>query len=134
LINNTQYFWRVNAKNAGGSGPWSALWTFRTAFIGIKPISNEIPKVFKLYDNYPNPFNPATKIKFAIPKSKLETNSKTEIIIYNALGREMYTLINEQLSPGIYEVEWDASSYPSGLYFYRLVAGIIFFKKMILLK
>jgi hypothetical protein len=130
LINNTQYFWRVNAKNAGGTGPWSTVWNFRTGFIGIKPISSEIPKEFKLYDSYPNPFNPTTNIKFDIPK-----NSKTEIKIYNVLGSEVETLVKEQLKPGTYEVGWDASNYPSGVYFYKFISGnYTFSKKMILLK
>jgi Secretion system C-terminal sorting domain len=118
LTNNTQYFWRVNAKNAGGTGPWSAVWNFRTGFIGIKLFSNEIPKEFKLYNNYPNPFNPSTKIKFALPK-----NSYTKLIVYDILGRELLTIVNEQLSAGTYSVDWNTSDYPSGIYYYKLTSG-----------
>jgi photosystem II stability/assembly factor-like uncharacterized protein len=84
----------------------------------IQQISNEIPNEFKLYQNYPNPFNPTTNIKFQI--SKL---SVAKIIIYDILGREVTTLVNEQLKPGTYEVEWNASNYPSGVYYYKLSSG-----------
>jgi hypothetical protein len=110
-------------------------------YIGIKPVSSEIPEQFSLSQNYPNPFNPATKIKFEIPKSKFETNSKTEIRIYDVLGREVATLVNEQLSPGTYEVEWDGTNFPSGVYYYQLTVSseqlttnFIETKKMVLLR
>ena len=86
-----------------------------TGGVNIKPISNVIPKSFKLYQNYPNPFNPVTKIKFDIPKS-----NHVKIIIYNALGKEVATLVNEKLSAGGYEVDWNASGNPSGVYYYKL--------------
>jgi hypothetical protein len=107
-------------------------------FMGIQPISNEIPIVFELYQNYPNPFNPATKIKFQIPLNKGGGFSRgvlTRLTIYDLLGREVTTLVNEQLKPGSYEVEWDASNYPSGVYFYKLSSGNYSeTKKLILLK
>lgn len=110
--------------------------------IGIKSISNEVPKSFSLHQNYPNPFNPATIIKFEIPpegvlgtNSKTQTSSKTEIRIYNALGRNVAVLVNEKLSPGIYEVEWDAANLPSGVYYYRIMSGVYSeTRKMVLLK
>jgi Secretion system C-terminal sorting domain len=83
--------------------------------IGIKPISNQVPEHFALEQNYPNPFNPATKIRFALPKS-----SFAKIVIYDALGREVVTLVNEQLKPGTYEADWNATNYPSGVYYYKL--------------
>lgn len=98
--------------------------------IGIKPISTEIPRNFSLSQNYPNPFNPASKIKFDIPKL-----SFTVIKIFNILGEEISVLANETLKPGAYEIEWDASNYPSGTYFYRLQSGgYMETKKMVLLK
>ena len=98
--------------------------------IGIKPISNEIPNAFYLSQNYPNPFNPITKIKFQIAKL-----CDAKLVIYDVMGREIETLINQQLSPGTYETEWDASNYPSGVYFYRLTAGDYSdTKKMVLIK
>jgi photosystem II stability/assembly factor-like uncharacterized protein len=97
---------------------------------GIKQISNEVPSVYKLYQNYPNPFNPSTKFKILIAKL-----SDVNIVVYDLLGREIATLVNEQLKPGSYEVEWDGSNYPSGVYIYRLkTESFSETKKMILLK
>ena len=88
----------------------------------ITPVSNKVPSEFKLHQNYPNPFNPITKIRFAIPK--VGTVPRTvRLIIYDMLGREITTPVNEQLNPGTYEVNWDASNYPSSVYFYKLVVG-----------
>ncbi|MFI5145093.1 MAG: YCF48-related protein [Ignavibacteria bacterium] len=108
--------------------------------IGIKPISSEIPSHFSLYQNYPNPFNPVTKIKFSIPSpspSKMERGlgGKVKLILYNILGSEVATLVNEKLSPGTYDVEWDAGNCPSGVYFYRIITeNYNKTNKMILLK
>ncbi len=101
--------------------------------IGIQPISSEIPELISLSQNYPNPFNPSTKIVFSIPNTSKVAH--TFLNVYDMLGREITTLVNEQLSPGTYEVEWNASSYPSGLYFYTLTSGdFTETKKMILIK
>ena len=98
--------------------------------IGIEPVSSEIPTRFALYQNYPNPFNPVTKIKFDIPKS-----GNVKIIIYDALGRQITELLNQQLQPGVYEADWDASNHPSGVYFYKLSAeNNTETKKMVLIK
>ncbi|MGH2574269.1 MAG: T9SS type A sorting domain-containing protein, partial [Ignavibacteria bacterium] len=97
---------------------------------GIKKINNELPQVFKLYQNYPNPFNPKTIINFQLPMFNY-----VKLIIYDALGREVKTLVNEELRPGTYEVDWDAGKYPSGVYFYRIEAGDYKeTKKMVLVK
>jgi hypothetical protein len=108
--------------------------------IGIQPISSEVPDRFMLYQNYPNPFNPSTKIKFNIPLLRgVDAEGRrgvlTKLIIYDILGRELSTLVNEQLQPGTYEVEWNAENNPSGVYFYTISSGNYFdSKKMILLK
>jgi len=103
-------------------------------FVGINQISNEIPAQFSLSQNYPNPFNPVTKIKFSIP-SVSNGRDRSVIKIYNILGYEVHVLVNESLQPGTYEVDWDASNYPSGVYFYELASGnFIQTKKMVLLK
>jgi hypothetical protein len=104
---------------------------FRTCVpIGIQPISNEVPLRFALYQNYPNPFNPVTQIKFDIAKS-----GNAKITIYDAIGRQTAELFNQQLQPGNYAIDWDASSYPSGVYFYVLSSGnYTETKKLILLK
>jgi photosystem II stability/assembly factor-like uncharacterized protein len=130
LQNNVRYFWRVNSTNASGTGPWSAVWNFRTGPVGVEPVGNEIPKEFKLYNNYPNPFNPATKIKFDIPKSAF-----TKVVVYDMTGREVKILMNEVLNPGRYEIEWNAADYSSGVYLYRIEAGAhTDIKKMILVR
>jgi hypothetical protein len=98
--------------------------------IGINPISSEIPIQFSLSQNYPNPFNPSTKIKFSIPSI-----AQTFLYVYDILGGEIATLVNQQLQPGTYEVEWEASQYPSGVYFYTLrTTGFKETKRMVLLK
>jgi photosystem II stability/assembly factor-like uncharacterized protein len=99
--------------------------------------NGEIPSEFKLGQNSPNPFNPTTKIKFDIG-TPLPPFSKGGIItlkIYDALGKDVATLVNEELKPGTYKVDWNASDLPSGIYFYRLDAGSFSeTRKMILLK
>ncbi|MGA2669055.1 MAG: SBBP repeat-containing protein [Ignavibacteria bacterium] len=89
--------------------------------VRVKKISSDIPDNFHLSQNYPNPFNPTTKIKFDIPPLKGVRGMGVRLIISDLLGREVTTLINEQLKPGTYEAEWDASNYPSGVYFYKLI-------------
>ncbi|MBK7160885.1 MAG: T9SS type A sorting domain-containing protein [Ignavibacteria bacterium] len=86
--------------------------------VGILNISSEIPNEFSLGQNYPNPFNPATKIKFA-----LHNKSFANLVIYDGLGREVETIVNEQLNAGSYEADWNASNFPSGVYFYKLTTG-----------
>jgi hypothetical protein len=100
-----------------------------------------VPREYVLYQNYPNPFNPNTKIKFSIPPSKGVKGMAVRICIYDILGREVATLIpshwggQEGLKPGTYEIVWDASSYPSGVYFYRIQTdGFAETRKMVLLK
>ena len=94
-------------------------------------ISNyQIPQEFSLKQNYPNPFNPSTIINYEIPKSSLVT-----LKVYDVLGREVATLINEEKSAGKYNVTFNASKYSSGIYFYRITAGNFSqIKKMVLLK
>ncbi len=90
----------------------------------------ELPERFMLSQNYPNPFNPSTTIKYQMPS----TNHVT-IKVFDILGREVATLVNEVKQPGSYEVTWDAAGYASGMYFYRLRAGgFMSTKKLVLLK
>jgi plastocyanin len=103
---------------------------FEANIIGITPISNEVPNRFSLSQNYPNPFNPVTDIKFDIAKS---TNVK--LTIMNLLGQEVEVLVNQNLTAGTYKADWNASKFPSGIYFYKLEAGeFVDVKKMILVK
>jgi len=104
--------------------------------VKIKNVNSLVPERFYLYQNYPNPFNPVTKVKFAVPLNKGgERGLSVRLVIYDVLGREVATLVNQQLKPGTYEVEWDAGNYPSGVYFYKLKAGdFTDTRKMILIK
>jgi hypothetical protein len=103
--------------------------------IGITQISENIPGKYILYQNYPNPFNPVTKIKFSIPASVKSERSNVKLIIYDILGREISSLVNDNLKPGEYEASWNAAGFSSGIYFYKLYAGNYSeTKRMILLK
>jgi len=112
------------------------LWESPLAVIGIKPIAGNIPDKFRLYQNYPNPFNPKTKIRFDI--SPVETGLRpvfARLTVYDILGREIAVLVNENLQPGSYEIQWDASQYSSGAYYYELRAGgFVETRKMTLVK
>lgn len=95
-------------------------------------ISNHTAKVdnYNLSQNYPNPFNPTTNIRFDLPKSGI-----VKLVVFDALGREVATLVNEKLAPGTYEVDWDGSNYTSSVYFYKLMTGdFVDVKKMLLIK
>jgi hypothetical protein len=95
-----------------------------------EPAGGKTPADFALGQNFPNPFNPATRISFAIPLDGMVT-----LTVYNALGQEVSTLVNEQRPAGRYDVTWDASGLPSGVYFARLQAGnLIETRKMTLVK
>lgn len=80
--------------------------------------SNEVPERFTLEQNFPNPFNPTTTIKFSLPKNELVT-----LKVYNTLGQVVATLVNEQLQAGVYDFSFDAKGLTSGVYFYELKAG-----------
>jgi hypothetical protein len=116
--------WTMYANSIVEIARWSTT-------LGINLISSEIPKEFKLHDNYPNPFNPATTIKFDVANE-----SFIKLKIYDVLGREIETLINSTLAPGYYETRWDASRYMSGIYFYQLIVDDkqLSVKKMMLIK
>jgi hypothetical protein len=96
---------------------------------GIGNPSTEIRSGFSLSQNYPNPFNPTTTIKFTIAKS-----SDVKIVVYNMMGREVQTLVNEKLKPGTYESSFDGSSLTSGVYFYKISAGDYSVTKKMMLK
>ncbi len=89
-----------------------------------------IPSTYKLNQNYPNPFNPTTTIEFALPKS-----SPVTLKIFDMLGREMATLVDEELPAGVHKVVFDAKKLPTGVYFYRLQAEAFSqIRRLILLK
>ncbi len=92
-----------------------------------------LPVEFSLSQNYPNPFNPTTVIKYTIPH--VGTQHAVSLHVFDLLGREVATLVNEKKPAGFYQIPWDASGLASGVYFYQLRAGnFIETKKMLLLK
>jgi N-acetylneuraminic acid mutarotase len=100
------------------------------AVIGITAISTEVPGSFSLSQNYPNPFNPNSKIKFQIAKL-----SNVKLVVIDILGREVTTLVNENVKPGTYEVDFDGSKFSSGVYFYKLqTESFSETKKMLMVK
>ncbi len=100
----------------------------------INTISTNVPDKFRLYQNYPNPFNPVTSIKFKIPNQVRDDNI-VSLKIYDVMGKEVAVLINETLSPGEYEAQFDGSVLSSGIYFYTLTAGSFTeTKRMLLVK
>jgi len=105
----------------------------------IKKIGNTVPDNYELSQNYPNPFNPSTNIKFNIPLLSFphapSGNPLVVLKVYNILGKEISTLVNEKLSPGMYETKFSNNQLPSGIYFYTLTAGkFTDTKRMILIK
>ena len=109
----------------------SGFWYSEDILTGVeKNDRNSIPKEFQLMQNYPNPFNPTTTIIFDLPKE-----SHVTMKIYNILGQEVKTLINETKKPGSYHLNFNASSLASGVYIYRIKAGeFTSTKKMMLIK
>jgi hypothetical protein len=100
-----------------------------TTIVGVKNEKSE-PLIFALYQNYPNPFNPSTTIKYSIPKASFVT-----LRVYDILGREVATLVNEEKPAANYEIKFNANNLSSGVYFYRIAAGnFISTKKFIILK
>jgi hypothetical protein len=102
--------------------------------VGIIHNKTTIPHNYYLYQNFPNPFNPISKIKYQIAKTKSKYQ-KVQLIIYNSLGQKIKTLVNEEQEPGTYEVTFDGSNLASGVYFYRIQAGDYSnVKRMVLIK
>ena len=114
------------------NGFWYQAKTINTE---VEQITDDLPKIYNLFQNYPNPFNPSTIIKYSIPNVETRHASSVQLKVYNVLGQEVITLVNEQQKPGHYEVIFDATNLPSGTYFYRITAGnFIATKKLLLLK
>ncbi len=115
---------------AGGS---SGLWRRQLTDFGltdVKEISNDVPEAFELSQNYPNPFNPSTVISW-----RMTVGSNVTLKVYDVLGKEVATLVNNELEAGTHSVNFDASHLSSGIYFYTLKAGsFIQTNKMLLLK
>jgi hypothetical protein len=111
---------------------YSGFWYPESSIItGIaKELQNALPKKYSLTQNYPNPFNPSTIINYSVPKAGLVT-----IKVYNVLGKEMSTLVNEEKTAGNYSVQFYGNHLSSGVYFYMMQAGgFVQTKKLLLLK
>ena len=132
---NVRYYWKVLSSNVCMSSPYSVRWSFTTALTGLTQNETELPEKFSLYSNYPNPFNPVTTIAFDIPKGSI-----VKLSIYNMLGEEVTSAVNQKLTAGRYNYSWNALNFSSGLYIYRIEAraddGESFTKtlKMVLVK
>lgn len=98
--------------------------------IGIQKISSNVPRIFDMGQNYPNPFNPTTTFQFDLPRKEF-----VNIVLYNMLGQQLRTLVNEEKDAGSYKVDFNASDLASGTYLYRITAGdFVKTNKMVLLK
>ena len=106
--------------------------------VGIQNINENIPDNYVLYQNYPNPFNPTTKIKFDVastPLIPLQRGTLVVLKVYDIMGREVQTLVNDRLDSGTYETSFDGSQLSSGVYFYKLITkDFTETKKMLMIK
>lgn len=114
-------------------------WTVGISVLVGVAENNSLPKNYSLEQNYPNPFNPSTKIKFDVPTANLTLSGakglNVTLKVYDISGRLVETLLNKLMNPGSYEVEWNAGSFASGVYFYKIITmEYIETKKMILIK
>jgi len=108
----------------------AAMQMFRRVAVSVEPVSEAVPNGYTLAQNFPNPFNPTTQIEFSIP-----TEGFTTVKVYDMLGKEVATLVNEQLNPGTFRTTLDGTKLSSGTYVYQLISGTMrITKKMMLVK
>ncbi|MCF8241868.1 MAG: T9SS type A sorting domain-containing protein [Melioribacteraceae bacterium] len=125
---DVRYYYKVTATDFSGN-EGEASEEVNAMIVGLG-IDEGIPTDYSLYQNYPNPFNPTTTIKFAVPEA-----ANVKLIVYNAVGKEVATLVNKTLDVGYYEYQWNASSTASGVYFYKIMTdNFTSVKKMLLIK
>lgn len=132
LSGNTSYFWRVRSKNAGGNYSFhSNMGVFKVTEGATDVKETElVPERYSLSQNFPNPFNPTTVINYELPFS-----GNVSLRVYDVIGREVTTLVNETQQAGSYSVNFNASNLATGVYYYKISAGsFVSVKKMILVK
>ncbi len=134
---NKSHYWRVFSMTDTYLGPVSEFRRFVTPDVTGINDNEQFVFRFVLNQNYPNPFNPITVINYSIPNvgQFAKSSHNVTLKVYDVLGREIATLVNEKQSPGNYEITFDAIGFPSGIYFYKLTAGnFTKVRKMILMK
>jgi Secretion system C-terminal sorting domain len=125
--------WMDNKVNPGIFQVLTAIVDYTT--IGVKKIGSSVPAEFTLKQNYPNPFNPSARIRFHVPSNTKGEKLKVELVVFDILGNNVRTLVNNILPAGIYEVTFSGANMPSGIYFYRLSSeGFLQTRKMVLVK
>jgi hypothetical protein len=123
------YFWRVQARNATGASGWSAPLRFTTEIITSIPF-NDLPEVVSLSQNFPNPFNPTTSIRYSLPES-----ADVTLAVYNMMGQLVETLVDGHQSSGWHTSTFNAEQLSSGVYMFRLTSGdMTITRKMTLMK
>jgi hypothetical protein len=132
-VPKTGTYYLVVKGGCGGGGIMDVLLDnlkLTGTLVSVKNEAASVIKTFSLQQNYPNPFNPNTKFSYQMCKTAL-----VSIKVYDLLGREVATLVNEVKQAGSYPIEWDATRYSSGVYFYRMQTGsFVDVKKMVLMK
>ncbi len=129
-LENGEYQWNLRAVDAAYAGSETAAGVFSIGPVSLGETEDNLPHEYGIEQNYPNPFNPSTAIRYSIPEAGL-----VSLKIYNLLGEEVNTLVNEIKQPGYYTAIFEGSSLSSGVYFYRIQAGsFIETRKMIILK
>ena len=119
-----------NVQLGWAGGATGQIWRYIAYPWGIPNDQKQLPESFILSQNYPNPFNPTTTINFALPNANY-----VKLEVYDILGNEISVLVNDKMNAGNYQVEFDGSKLPSGVYFYKLVAGSFSeAKKMVITK
>jgi hypothetical protein len=132
---NPNGVWRIRVRRTSGFGSGGELvaWGLQinnSTMVGVETVSNEAPANYILEQNYPNPFNPSTNVKFAVP-----VRGYISLRVFDVLGKEVAVLVNKEMNAGSYNVDFDGSRLPSGVYFYKLeTEAFTDVKKMLLVK
>ncbi|MEX2656577.1 MAG: T9SS type A sorting domain-containing protein [Balneolales bacterium] len=119
LLDDGTWYWRVSGRNEEGTSAWSPVRRFTIAEVtSAQPDPADLPQRFALHHNYPNPFNPATVIRYELPRT-----SEVRLEVFDLLGRRVATLVDGPVQAGRHEAHFNASRLSSGVYLYRLQAG-----------